>query len=212
MRYLRFAAMCLVTAAFPGSTRGDQTTGDKPLPADTQGAIWRTTRNCGVNCVYVLLRTNNKTADYSALMSNLMARSGGEMNSLKDLRDAAGERGLRCRIGKTTLDGLDALPKPLVAHLEGATPNTGHFVLVLRSGPDFVDILDGTTGSVTTITTRDFTQSWTGYVMHVAPPWYATVPAWAAAALVLAAGVAVASAVDRVRRRTPRVVPAPVLV
>jgi hypothetical protein len=207
MRCSRLAVVCGLTALIAcgdgrASGSGAQAggAGTAPAPAGREALIWRTTRNCGVNCLYVLLRTNGKSVDYEDLMNDLHARCSGEQNSLTDLRHAARDRGLRCQLGKTTLEGLKSLPKPVIAHTEKATPDSGHFVLVVNVGPETVEIMDGTTGSITAVSQRDFEQSWTGYVLYASPPWYATIPWWGYAMLAVALGVAVSWIVGRLWR------------
>lgn len=172
-----------------------------PGRADREGAVWRVSQNCGVNCLYVMLKAHGRAAEYDRLMADLQARGEGKQNNLSDLRAVAEGHGLSCRVGKATLDGLAASPKPVLAHLEKATVNRGHFVVVVSVGPESVEVVDGTSGALSTWPVREFSQKWSGYVLYASPPWYETVPAWAFAVAAAAAGAGLGWGAERLVRK-----------
>jgi predicted double-glycine peptidase len=174
------------------------------VPSYREGIIWRVTRNCGVNCLYVLLRVNGRSVVYKDLMNDLHARSSGFQNSMTDLLHTARDWGLQCQLGKTTIDSLESLPKPVIAHVEKGSPETGHFVLVMKIGPEGIEVMDGTTGSLITLTTREFAQGWTGYILYIPRPWYARIPLWSYCMLAVAMGGGISAAMHQLWRSKNR--------
>lgn len=195
------AAASLV-AALASPARGDPPPAARLTP-EREALIWRVTKNCGVNSLYVLLGAHGRETEYEPLMADLEARKTGSENSLADLRAAAADRGLECRVGKATLEGLRSLPKPVIVHVEDGGTTSGHFMVVVDVRPDAVDLIEGTTGSEVTLSDREFTQAWTGYVLYVPPPWYAAIPWWAFALAAAAVGGTAGLGLTRAVRRGP---------
>lgn len=156
--------------------------------------IWRSERCCGVNCAYVMLKTHEIQVDYMQLQRSLLDSS--ELPSLTDLRDAMREAGLPVEIGKTTADGLTAIGKPVIAHLDlvGARGTTGgHFVIVLSIDNNNIQYLDGTTALIQTKSTADFMRRWSGYVVfRDAGPLQQAKPLLISAVLGIGVGLALA--------------------
>jgi hypothetical protein len=159
----------LAVAALAGGRpcRGDN------LPetgAGTKGAVWRSARNCGLNCLYILLGAHNIETDYNCLSEEVLVEDKG--SSLTDLRLAAKRHGLAATLGKTGPEGLTGLPKPVVAHWDLANQpgdNPGHFVLVLKTTAESVEFMDGTSGTIGALEWREFQRRWSGYVLYVSP-------------------------------------------
>jgi len=167
--------LVLFLFVFPLATSGQEPRGkdgsdDRPagtVPADD--LIWRAERACGVNCAYLLLRYHDQAVVYRALEADLVR---DDLASLADLKRATSSRGLATQVLRADRRGLEALSKPLVAHLDKVSPRgetSGHFVLVLKTdSEDGVDCIDGTTAEPQTIPWSDFSRDWSGHVLAIA--------------------------------------------
>jgi len=138
--------------------------------AGTKGAVWRSGRNCGLNCLFVLLGANNIETDYDRLSEEVLVEN--KVASLTDLRLAAKRHGLATALGKTDPEGLTSLPKPVLAHWDIANKPgdiPGHFVLVVKTTAESVEFMDGTSGVIGALEWREFQRRWSGYVLYVSP-------------------------------------------
>lgn len=135
-------------------------------------AAWRSQPLCGVNCLYALLRAHDLEVDYDQLVSATVQNPSKPVG-LNELREGAQKRGLRCATGKATGQSLDALPKPLIAHIDlqdyTQAPDSGHFVLIVATNADSVIAMDGTTGMIQEHPRAGFDRVWTGYVLYSVP-------------------------------------------
>ena len=167
-------AVILLSLAFNQSTLG-QTSPRSPLsddtPTSTVNLNWRAARVCGVNCVYLLLRHFNQAVEYQKLEADLLR---DDITSLADLKRAATSRGLATQVLRTDRDGLDRLPRPMIAHLDHVSPQgetSGHFVLILKNeGENGVACIDGTTAEPRTIPWSEFERDWSGHVLATFAP------------------------------------------
>jgi Peptidase C39 family len=138
-------------------------------PADQR--TWREQRACGVNCLYTMLRIHGIQCDYQNLTDELYAVSPNGFNSLTDLKEAAGRRGLAVEVGRTTPEALITLTKPVVAHIEPLEAGgSGHFVVVLAVDEETVQCMDGTTAMVRKRSWREFAERWSGHILYPVPP------------------------------------------
>jgi len=201
---LAFLILLVAGSVWPASLEEEGPPGEAaPRKAADPELLWRTRRACGVNCLYVLLRTYRIETDYEQLMHDLYAAAPEGESSLADLQAAAAARGLPLAAGKTSLESLRALEKPVIAHIEGAVGRTGgHFVLVLETNENAVKVMDGTSAAIVTKTWREFAQSWSGYLLLVKPP-LSPAQEWVLWAVCLALGGGLGLGVDRLLHRRP---------
>lgn len=139
-----------------------------PAVTNPREVIWRSERACGLNCLYVLLGAYNIPVEYEELTAETLRKE--KYTSLTDLKEAAKRYGLNGMLGKTDPDGLAKLPKPIIVHMDVVrqrTGSTGHFVLVLRTTPQSVECMEGTSGSILNMPWREFQRCWSGHVMYV---------------------------------------------
>jgi len=128
---------------------------------------WRNDNACGVNCLYVLLRTRDIEVQYGRLMESLL--NGDRQTSLLDLKLAASRAGLPCHIRQASPAQLQQLGGPVICHWENPMSGRGHFVLVLKSGDDGLLTMDGTSCLLRRVDWTTFRKNWTGYVITPGP-------------------------------------------
>lgn len=139
---------------------------------------WRSERLCGVNCLFIMLGVYKIDVDYELLSGELLP--GDEFTSLTKLKESATRHGLEVGMGRSDPAGLQELTKPVLAHWEAAsasgnqTEAPGHYVLVLKTTPDGVEYMDGTTGVIREVSWREFQRRWSGYLIWSSGP----TPGW----------------------------------
>lgn len=112
---------------------------------------------CGVRSLHEVLRTRGLEASVREVASRVDGADG--MSSLADLRNAAAAFDLRAVAAQATPDDLEALPKPLIAHLR---PN--HFVVVARDDGGGYRVIDpDLPGGV--LPEERFRERWSGAVL-----------------------------------------------
>lgn len=161
--------------------------------------VWRAERVCGVNCIYLMLRANDKQVDYPMLQRRLLKH---DLNSLTDLKRAAEGGGLFTNIARTDPVGLLRLTKPLIAHLEVVSVRgepSAHFVLVTNTDRERVSYIDGTTAEPLTVSWKEFARDWSGNILISAQPRYRRFWPYAAMA---ALGLGAAFAVEKLKHKS----------
>jgi ABC-type bacteriocin/lantibiotic exporter with double-glycine peptidase domain len=189
-------------SAFPlSSQQGDE--------SGSAGAkIWRTVANkCGINTIFLMMRLNHKAVSYEGLERGVPVTTEG--TSLADIRRYLMSLGLATRIVKTTPEKLGRYALPAIAHLEEELGSTGHYVIITGLGPDWVELIDGTSAILMTQTMSEFRKRWSGYLLVVDTPsrWGWVFPTTAA----LGGVMTVVGVFFRTRRKACGVTPRPLM-
>jgi hypothetical protein len=159
-----------------GGPRADVTpaplTGASGTQSDWErSGVWRAANKCSVNALYVALRLQHVKLKYADAERTMQVNAAG--SSLADLHRCAGEFGMSSVMLRITPDALSQSHLPCVAHLEEERSVTGHFVVVVAAGREWVEYIDGTTVATHLVSMSEFRKSWTGYVlMFEHPPWW----------------------------------------
>ncbi len=159
-----------------GGPRADVTATSLSGASGTQGdwersGVWRAANKCSVNALYVALRLQHVQLKYADAERTMQVNAAG--SSLADLHRCAGEFGMSSVMLRITPDALSQSHLPCVAHLEEERSVTGHFVVVVAAGREWVEYIDGTTVATHLVSMSEFRKSWTGYVLLFEhPPWW----------------------------------------
>jgi hypothetical protein len=140
------------------------------LQAPNRREIWRSTRVCGVNCLYILLRISGKDVDYSQLCDSSLTDT--KYNSLAELAESAQGYDLRVQCYQLSPDQLRRSPMPLIAHLDQQSvkgQTRGHFILVLATSTNRVTYVDGTTAQIKSVDWAKFQKEWSGSALVLIP-------------------------------------------
>jgi TRAP-type C4-dicarboxylate transport system permease small subunit len=129
---------------------------------ETDQKIWRVVNKCPVNSLYIILRLYNRAVTYRDVEERLPVGSQG--SSLVQLRDCAASFGLYARVVKGSPDSLNRCRLPALAHCD-EEKETGHYVVILSVGNDEVELIDGTTAMVQTLTASEFRKRWSGHLI-----------------------------------------------
>ncbi|MFI2667140.1 peptidase domain-containing ABC transporter [Micromonospora carbonacea] len=148
--------------AAPGADGATPVTGRRRVPVVLQVAA----TDCGPSALAMLLAASGRAVPVARLRAHLDV--GRDGLSLRDLRDAAHEFGLRCRAIALPALRQDAtrlrdLPLPLVAHWNG-----DHYVVVECVGRRGVDVVDPAVGR-RRLTPAQFCAGSTGVVLLAEP-------------------------------------------
>lgn len=197
----------LLVAASPGSASSlSPREGDESGSPDAK--IWRTMANkCGINTIFLMMRLNHKAVSYEGLERGVPVSTEG--TSLADMRRYMMSLGLATRIVKTTPEKLGRYALPAIAHLEEELGSTGHYVIITGLGPDWVELIDGTSAFLVMQSMSKFQKRWTGYLLVVDTPsrW-----AWAFPATAALGGImTVVGVFFRTRRMARGVSPRPLI-
>ncbi len=134
-----------------------------PLPSPPDA------KDCGKQCLYVLLRLHGINATEREIERLLPVGEDG--TSMYDLQQCAGHFGLETDVVELSPEDLDKVPLPAIVHL-GPTKEEGHYlVLVHVLEPKFPRFIDGTRGSFSWAR-ADFARSWSGYALVPKDRWW----------------------------------------
>ena len=93
---------------------------EHPSEIEHTEIIWHSDRVCGLNCLYILLRSQHLDTDYVQLQSELLHSES--LTSLTELKESGIRHKLWCELGKTDPEGLASVSKPAIAHLDNLSP------------------------------------------------------------------------------------------
>jgi hypothetical protein len=133
---------------------------------DDASKAWRTPGNDGINVLYCYLRTHAMTCDYSDLVR---AQHNEEKNpgahTAAALVRIATQYGLRLEIVSMNMKAFAAGAFPVIAHVDGESPESGAFLLVLNISNNTVTYFNGPSATIHQITTEEFQRIWSGAVL-----------------------------------------------
>ena len=133
-------------------------------PTESATAGWRTPDNCGVNCVYALLRTRGTDVDHQSLLAERPQPTGPL--SMAELETLLESHGVDAEVWKVPPDELAGLEAPYIAHLDLLEEGGGgHFVFVFKTNVQSFHFIDGTTGLTTGVDFDRFRDMSSGYVL-----------------------------------------------
>lgn len=123
----------------------------------SQAADNESDMNCGVNCVYVVLKSQLPESGVTLTKLEEKLQPGPQGSSLEQLREAVVDSGLHGLAVRTDLELLRSRPRPFafIAHL-----HRGHFVVVADATDDSVRIIDPPRESEVSV--AGFQQEWNG--------------------------------------------------
>ncbi|MCB9871150.1 MAG: hypothetical protein H6837_14930 [Planctomycetes bacterium] len=155
-------AACLATA---GNAQQSFET-DGPVSA----SFWRTTQNCGANCLYLLLRAHGHDITYQRVVE--ATRIGARGSSLAELAQSARNLGFPVRLGKGSPEDLRHARLPILIHTDPSTGDvrtTGHYLVVtaIDQQTGIVHLFDGLSALKTTVAMHDLRRTWSGYVLEI---------------------------------------------
>lgn len=128
--------------------------------------IWRLPNRCGVNCTYLFLRSHGEQPDYDSLCHELLASTEAD-TSLADIEQACKKRSVWCKPMRLSPSDLQEAEFPIILHLD--TGRRGHFILALGADQHGVSFVDGTSGKLEKMSSKELSRQWTGYALTSAP-------------------------------------------
>jgi hypothetical protein len=156
-----------LVAQTTGSTRTLEDLLPPPLTEIERQGLWRQTRCCGPNALYMLAIARGFSPSYQSIRDRCPITDSG--SSLADLLATALEHGLPAVAGRMSYASLLAHQGPLLIHLENvgydsATP-TGHFVVAIGWRNGNLAVLDGGTAAQYSIPPDRLRKIWSGYAL-----------------------------------------------
>lgn len=159
------------TIALPSICRSSQL-----LASDPAREVWRSERNCGLNCTYLMLKSHGITTSYDRLKELIPISDFG--SSLTDVSDTLTRCGLKNDALRCSPSELAGLEMPVIAHVEFTNSQgvdglpIGHFVLItaINRSTQEVAYIDGTTAIFFERPIHEFFRSWTGIAIAKRQP------------------------------------------
>lgn len=152
-------------ACWSGFARAEATDGpsQKSETAGNEPETWRSEMHCGVNCLYVLLRSLGTNVTYDRLCEQTAL--GPDGTSMAELARVSGSYGVPLVAVRSGPDGIDQWPLPAIVHQQRVMSSTGHFILLVGYNGDVFSVLDSTTGQLKAISRGDFLEKWSGFAL-----------------------------------------------
>lgn len=126
---------------------------------------WRVAEHDGLNCLYLLLRLADSRVEYGDLLA-LSANATTRRLSLDHLQRAARELGMETAVTKRRPTYHTPAHLPLIAHIDGARPDGGEFVLVVGRSRSKLRIVRGGTMTLADVSMDEFLRDWSGFVLE----------------------------------------------
>lgn len=119
-----------------------------------EGALHLRSRSkaiCGVNAAYLFLRLHGAIVDYQQLEAALPVESAGL--SMLQLKQLANRHGVESIVRRAQLRDIPAHDYPIICLLKPTQADqVGHYIVLVRREGSFVQMIDGTRGSVSNVT------------------------------------------------------------
>jgi hypothetical protein len=132
---------------------------------------------CGINALYLFLRTYARPVTYEQVARQIKEGSRGA--SMLQMNEVAKEMGLATRVRRYTMDDLERCRLPVLAHFkQGINPQempddpeapvdpAGYFALIVGVNDLSVRIIDGNLGATREMMKVKFPIYWSGYVLE----------------------------------------------
>jgi hypothetical protein len=151
-----------VMTARAGTAPGPPTLAPRAVDATSN---WRSSRNSGTNCLWLLLNCAGKRVDYA----ELRAQTGSDDPSLDVLTNVSLDHGLKLVPVQLTFDELRESSSSFILFMEPEGIGSGTFALLVDISQDKVNYIEG--GGVRWVqqSRGDFRRSWSGYALTPAP-------------------------------------------
>jgi ABC-type bacteriocin/lantibiotic exporter with double-glycine peptidase domain len=156
MQYRQFFVVVLSILCLMATTL---VPGEQHLPVKQ----WRSSTNGGINALYCYLQINGIRCQYSELRTQQM-EDGGPLTAATLVRLAA-ENGVSLQVRSLTMGDLKSCPMPVLVHMDGATPEAGAFLIIIRITDNEIFYIDGPTASIHSIQHENFRRVWSGIAL-----------------------------------------------
>ena len=125
--------------------------------------IWRIPENSGYNVMYCYLRIVGKHVNYSQLMNDYTLENTEEYPyTMASLQRLASKYVDNAELLWISMKRLMEMEKPVIVHIDGITPDTGTYLLVIDVTRDNLLYMDGISASVRLMSIESFRRIWTG--------------------------------------------------
>jgi ABC-type bacteriocin/lantibiotic exporter with double-glycine peptidase domain len=138
-------------------------------PQAAAGAFCRQGEKDGLNCLYLLLRTEGRNVDYEVLARSCVNEAKGSNTINLAQLARVGSTYLKMEIQRLAPDDLGRLTSPVICHLTGARGEGRFVLLVSRGQPGGKELVVTGTGELVELAEDEFRREWTGYALVLAP-------------------------------------------
>ncbi len=129
-----------------------------------------TANRCAANSHYMLFRMCGKEVRYDQIDRRLNLTKNGM--TLAGMCRCTETLEFATVVVKGDPEYLKHFPLPVIARIEpeNGARATGHVVVISDAGPNFFEVIDGTSGMVGIVQATTFQRNWTGFVLQSATP------------------------------------------
>jgi Peptidase C39 family len=120
---------------------------------------WRSADRGGINALYCYLRVLGRDVGYADLQR---AHAAEPVDSATPLLRLAARHSVTLAPVALTMAALTESPLPLLVHMDGETPESGAFLLLVNVTDEAVYYLNGPTASMHSMRREDFRRVWSG--------------------------------------------------
>jgi len=132
---------------------------------DIRFQAWRCPDNGGINVLYCHLRANGVCCEYSELLKEQIQEIGARQHTTATLAHLAGRHGLPLQPVSLTVAELSKSPRPVIVHMDGESPETGAFLLILSMTGQDIDYVNGPSAAVHRMSLGSFRRAWSGIAL-----------------------------------------------
>lgn len=127
--------------------------------------FWRTPANGGVNVLFYFLSVHRIRCNYDDLVQDQAELGASKRHTPLTLISIADEYGVRLQPVLLSMDQLGSAPLPVIVRLDGNTPETGAFQLVIAVSKNTVVYINGPTATINELERAAFRRVWSGIAL-----------------------------------------------
>jgi predicted double-glycine peptidase len=125
---------------------------------------WRSPANGGINVLYCYLTVNGVPCKYTELLKQQISVQAGSQTA-GTLARLAAINGLALQPDLLTFNQLFKCAMPVIVHIDGKSPESGAFILLIGIDTNLVSFLNGPSATIEQMTREDFRRVWSGIAL-----------------------------------------------
>ena len=126
---------------------------------------WRCASHGGINVLYCYLCVNGVKCRYSDLSKEQTEEVGTGFCTAATLSHLAAKHGLILQPAELTMKELNSTPCPVIVHMDGESPQTGAFLLIISITNKHINYINGPSATIESMSPEDFRRVWSGIAM-----------------------------------------------
>lgn len=149
-----------------------------PQRSNLNAMIWRDAQHGGLNCLLLLCNIHEHMIKYEDCLKSIDKNSLPE--SAADILQFAKRIGFTLEARSVSPSELNSVRLPVIIHMDGDSPASGYFSVLVGRSPSRVSVFVGPTAVVISMDKELFLRRWSGVIMYPKRNIFLATPTFAA--------------------------------